>query len=73
MIYIADIADSSLLVYSFKEDKSWRVNNDKFSPQKEYATMYVNDTSFFIMNGPIGLSISPKCKFILSNYIWNKK
>lgn len=62
MVYIADNAGFSLIVYSYKEDKSWRILNKWFYPDPSYGTFTIDGDSFELMDGIFGMATSPKSK-----------
>ncbi|XP_059622549.1 major royal jelly protein 1-like [Phlebotomus argentipes] len=59
MVYIADVTGFGLIVYDYKRNKSWRVNNKLFYPHPKFGTFTIKGESFDLMDGVLGLAISP--------------
>lgn len=60
MVYIADVTGFGILVYDLKRDHSWRTHNKLVYPHPPYGTFYVAGETFDLMDGVIGMALSPR-------------
>lgn len=58
-VYIADVTGFGLLVYDHRNVRSWRITNNLFYPYPPYGTFYINGLTFDLMDGILGLALSP--------------
>ncbi|XP_074115399.1 major royal jelly protein 8-like isoform X2 [Cotesia typhae] len=58
-VYIADVTEFQLIVYDFKNQNSWNIQNRLFYPYPEYATFTIAGESFDLMDGIFGLALGP--------------
>ncbi|XP_055698793.1 major royal jelly protein 1-like [Phlebotomus papatasi] len=59
MVYIADVTGFGIIVYDYKRHRSWRVQNKLAFPHPKYGTFSIKGDSFDLMDGVLGLAISP--------------
>uniref|UniRef100_A0A6B2EEC6 Putative major royal jelly protein n=1 Tax=Phlebotomus kandelakii TaxID=1109342 RepID=A0A6B2EEC6_9DIPT len=59
MVYIADVTAFGIIVYDFKRQKSWRVQNKLMYPHPKFGTFNIKGDTFDLMDGILGLAISP--------------
>ncbi|KAK7573397.1 hypothetical protein V9T40_010588 [Parthenolecanium corni] len=57
--YIADPNTYGLVVFNLTEKSSYRVNHNFFHPFPHKGTITINEVSFDLMDGIIGLTLSP--------------
>nr|XP_033340386.1 protein yellow-like [Megalopta genalis] len=57
--YIADVTGFALIVYDHERSRSWKINNNLFYPYPPYGTFYIKGDTFDLMDGIIGLALSP--------------
>ncbi|GAB0100423.1 protein yellow [Sergentomyia squamirostris] len=60
MVYMADVTSFGLVVYDLRRNRSWRVQNKLAYPHPKYGTFTIKGDSFDLMDGILGLAISPK-------------
>uniref|UniRef100_A0A1B0CXD0 Putative major royal jelly protein n=1 Tax=Lutzomyia longipalpis TaxID=7200 RepID=A0A1B0CXD0_LUTLO len=60
MAYVTDVTGFGLIVYDYKRHRSWRVQNKLFFPHPKYGTFNIKGDSFDLMDGALGLAISPQ-------------
>ncbi|VVC35639.1 Hypothetical protein CINCED_3A006747 [Cinara cedri] len=60
--YIADTTAYKLVVYDFKNDDSWVVDQAYFYPYPNKAHFKINGVNFDLMDGVIGLALDPIIK-----------
>ncbi|XP_015591230.1 protein yellow isoform X2 [Cephus cinctus] len=58
-VYIADVTGFALIVYDMYNNQSWRIHNNLFYPYPQYGTFNIKDDSFDLMDGILGLALSP--------------
>lgn len=61
-VYVADVDKNGLLVYSFLDDRSFRVNNtigNAFGPDEDAMYITIANDTFDLSDGTLGLSLSP--------------
>lgn len=58
-VYIADVTGHGLLVYDQRNDHSWRITNKLFYPYPAYGTFNIKGDTFDLMDGILGLALSP--------------
>lgn len=58
-IYIADVVGFSLIVYDVAHDTSWQIKDKSFFPFPSYGTYTIEGESFELMDGILGLALSP--------------
>ena len=61
--YIADVTEYGLIVFDSRNHRSWRVNSNYFYPYPIHGTFNVGGSQFDLMDGVIGLALSPVDKF----------
>lgn len=59
MVYVADRA-GFILVFDPQSMTSWLVNNKLMYPDPSFGTFTIADESFDLMDGVLGMTISPK-------------
>lgn len=62
-VYIADVSGNAILVYSFKDNESWRLNNTKgnaFGPDNDAMNITIVGEYFDLTDGTLGLSLTPR-------------
>lgn len=57
--YIADVTGFALLVYDFRNSRSWKITNNLFYPYPPYGTFNIKDDTFDLMDGILGLALGP--------------
>ncbi|CAH1277858.1 unnamed protein product, partial [Diabrotica balteata] len=57
--YFADCQAYSIVVYDLKNDRSWKVTDKTMYPYPDYGTYNVQGDSFDLMDGILGMSLSP--------------
>lgn len=60
MAYIADVTGNGILVYDALRNRSWRVQNKLTFPHPEWGTITIAGESFDLMDGIMGLALSPR-------------
>lgn len=55
--YIADTTAYKLIVYDFKNDDSWVVDQAYFYPYPNKARFNINKVNFDLMDGVLGLAL----------------
>lgn len=60
MVYIADVTGFGILVYDMARNRSWRTHNKLVYPHPYYGTFTVAGETFDLMDGVIGMAMSPK-------------
>lgn len=58
-VYIADVASYHIIVYDFKEKRTWRTANKLYYPSPTYGTFTIQGESFDLMDGILGMAVSP--------------
>lgn len=58
-VYIADVLGFSLIVYDVAHDRSWQIKDKSFFPYPPYGTYTVEGESFELMDGILGMALSP--------------
>lgn len=67
MVYVADRA-GFILVFDPQRMTSWIVNNKLMYPDPSFGTFTIADESFDLMDGVLGMAISPKTQRGLTYY-----
>ncbi|XP_076243456.1 yellow-e3 isoform X2 [Calliopsis andreniformis] len=57
--YIADVTGFGLLVYDYRNMRSWRISNNLFYPYPPFGTFHIKGDSFDLMDGILGLALGP--------------
>lgn len=57
--YIADVTGFALIVYDHEHSRSWKITNNLFYPYPPYGTFNIKGDSFDLMDGILGLALSP--------------
>ncbi|XP_076623551.1 yellow-e3 [Colletes latitarsis] len=57
--YIADVTGFALLVYDYRNSRSWKIVNNLFYPYPPYGTFNIRDDTFDLMDGILGLALGP--------------
>lgn len=60
MVYIADVTGFGILVYDLRRNRSWRTQNKLVYPHPPYGTFFVAGETFDLMDGVIGMALSPR-------------
>lgn len=62
MAYIADVTGFGIIVFDYKNNKSWRAESQSthLSPIQKYSKFYIDRESFDLMDGVFGMAVSPK-------------
>lgn len=60
MVYIADVTGFGILVYDMRRNLSWRTHNKLVYPHPYYGTFTVAGETFDLMDGVIGMALSPR-------------
>lgn len=60
MAYIADVTGFGILVYDLRANRSWRTHNKLVYPYPNYGTFTVARETFDLMDGVLGLALSPR-------------
>ncbi|XP_066257865.1 major royal jelly protein 2-like [Euwallacea similis] len=58
-VYVADTNAPSMLVYSLKQNTSWRVQDRSFDPDPNYNVYTIGGDSFVFADGIITVALSP--------------
>ncbi|XP_060523183.1 uncharacterized protein LOC132700081 [Cylas formicarius] len=56
-LYGADSDGYSLIVYDYKNDRSWRVDHESFLPQKDYILYEIAEREFNVSDGILGMAL----------------
>lgn len=59
-VYIADVTAFAIIVFDMPTKKFWRVQNKLIFPNPDYGTFTISNESFDLMDGILGLAITPK-------------
>ncbi|CAH1129711.1 unnamed protein product [Ceutorhynchus assimilis] len=59
-VYVADSVAPSLLVYSLKQNKSWRIQDKSFEPDPNYNTYTIDGDTFEVADGILTVALTPK-------------
>lgn len=59
-VYIADVTGFGILVYDLRLNRSWRTTNKLVYPHPYYGTFTVAGETFDLMDGIIGMTLSPR-------------
>uniref|UniRef100_A0A336LSP6 CSON003511 protein n=1 Tax=Culicoides sonorensis TaxID=179676 RepID=A0A336LSP6_CULSO len=59
-VYIADVTTFHMIVYDMKTRSSWRTANKLYYPHPTYGTFNVAGETFDLMDGLVGMALSPK-------------
>ncbi|XP_023247479.1 protein yellow-like [Copidosoma floridanum] len=62
-VYVADVIKHGLLVYSMRENRSWRLDNtpgNAFGDDPDAGTLTIAGESFSVNDGTLGMSLSPR-------------
>uniref|UniRef100_A0A8D8M2Z7 Protein yellow n=1 Tax=Cacopsylla melanoneura TaxID=428564 RepID=A0A8D8M2Z7_9HEMI len=57
--YISDSTNPGILVYDSRNDRAWRLSHPAMFPDPDFGTYSVAGDSFTLMDGIIGLALSP--------------
>ncbi|KAL1452806.1 hypothetical protein WDU94_007001 [Cyamophila willieti] len=57
--YISDSTNPGVLVYDSRNDRAWRLSHPAMFPDPDFGTYNVAGDSFTLMDGIIGLALSP--------------
>lgn len=60
MVYIADVTGFGILVYDMQRSRSWRTHNKLVYPHPIYGTFNVAGETFDLMDGVLGMALSPR-------------
>lgn len=60
MAYMADVTGFGLVVFDLHRLKSWRIENKLMFPDPDFGTHTVAGESFDLMDGILGMTLSPK-------------
>lgn len=60
MVYMADVTGFGLVVFDLHRLKSWRIENKLMFPDPDFGTFTVAGESFDLMDGILGMTLSPK-------------
>jgi len=58
-VYMSDTTNPGLVVYDARRDSAWRLGNPAFFPDPDWGTYRVAGEFFTLMDGVIGLALSP--------------
>lgn len=58
-VYIADVTGFAMLVYDHRNARSWAIHNNLFYPYPPHGTFTINNESFDLMDGILGLALGP--------------
>nr|XP_050845756.1 protein yellow-like [Vespula vulgaris]XP_050845757.1 protein yellow-like [Vespula vulgaris] len=58
-VYIADVTGFGLLVYDYRYNRSWKIENKLFYPYPSYGTFNINGDTFDLMDGIFALALGP--------------
>ncbi|XP_060523187.1 uncharacterized protein LOC132700084 [Cylas formicarius] len=58
-VYIADVTGFAIIVYDVRNDKSWKIQDKTMYPYPSYGTYDIEGDSFELMDGILGLALSP--------------
>lgn len=68
MVYIADVTGYGIVMYDYNRDISWRAQNKLVYPHPPHGTFTISRESFDIMDGVIGMALTPKTTNVQKNY-----
>ncbi|XP_053994820.1 uncharacterized protein LOC128885082 [Hylaeus volcanicus] len=57
--YIADVTGFALIVYDYRNSRSWKIVNNLFYPYPPYGTFDIRGETFDLMDGILGLALGP--------------
>jgi hypothetical protein len=58
-VYVADCQTYSIIVYDVQKNRSWKVTDKTMYPYPNYGTFNILEDSFDLMDGVLGMSLSP--------------
>ncbi|KAE8737658.1 hypothetical protein FOCC_FOCC016884 [Frankliniella occidentalis] len=58
-VYLSDTTAPGLVVYDVQKDSAWRISHPSMFPSPDHGTYKVAGESFTLMDGLIGLALSP--------------
>nr|XP_021189334.2 protein yellow isoform X1 [Helicoverpa armigera] len=58
-VYVADVSAFAILVVDVMRDRSWRTTHRLFFPYPSRGTFTIDDESFDLMDGVLGMALSP--------------
>lgn len=65
--YVADVTQFGLIVFDSKSRHSWRVTSNYFYPYPTHGSFNIAGSEFDLMDGIIGLALSPVDKYGLAS------
>ncbi|BET00511.1 Major royal jelly protein [Nesidiocoris tenuis] len=68
-VYISDSTNPGLIVYDYARDSTWRLQSPKFFPEPDWGTYRVAGESFTLMDGIIGMTLSPSTSYRKTLYV----
>lgn len=69
-VYIADVSGYAILVYDWKQNRAWKVQNQNMNPNRYFSRFTIAGQSFDLQDGVFGLALSPRVNngYSSSNY-----
>ncbi|KAG8306801.1 hypothetical protein J6590_038735 [Homalodisca vitripennis] len=58
-VYMSDTTNPGIVVYDARRDSAWRLGNPAFFPEPDWGTFRLAGEYFTLMDGIIGLALSP--------------
>lgn len=65
MAYVSDFFQPALLVYSFSDDNSWRVNHPTFAVEDAWSKYTFGSNNIIIPFGVLSITLTPDHKFLI--------
>ena len=59
-VYVGDVNGFAIIVYDYQSDVSWRAQNKLTYPHPKYGTFTIAGESFDLMDGILGMALSPR-------------
>lgn len=69
-VYIADVTGYGIIVYDSRLNRSWRIQNRLVYANPNYGTFTIAGESFDLMDGILGLALSPRKGDRGKTYFW---
>lgn len=70
-VYVADVLGHGLLIYSVRENRSWRLSNTRtnaFGNDPEATTLTIAGETFDLNDGTLGVALTPRGLFTKRYY-----
>lgn len=69
MVYIADVTGTGIIVYDFRNNRSWRAESPQLNAIPAYSNFTIAGETFNLQDGVFGMSVSPRnCRFLKGSF-----